>query len=476
MNLRNYTRWRHPLVLLLIVPVIAASLITGLYYGNLHRLSAVDRINDLDRLDLSSQERALVFAPHCDDETLGVGGVIKSLSAAGTPVRTVFFTNGDGFRIAAQFHLKKLNLTSTDYISFGEVRQTEAITAATFLGQSNSAVAFLGFPDQGLMAMLVATSAAPNPFRPSTTKSDTVPYTNATASGLPHVRESVVARVEQQLAEFKPTDVYVTHPLDDHSDHAAAPVYVQMAIDRGVKSGAFPRPRVHWYLIHRGDWPLPQGDHPDRWLVPPAAIAESGKLWSSISLSQAAFSAKRSALQSYKSQINVMQRMLISFLRKNEIVTSGELRDDLGVNSIEPVGDNVARFANPSADVARLDASISGDNLVVRTTMAGPCSPAIDAFVTVVTSTLSGSNAYRIRLPRPQLLETQREMTSSIPLKTLGIDSSTQTLAVGVSTFAAEGLLVDRSAFHFVKLPVIAGTGSPRSEPQSSNNRQSANR
>lgn len=476
MNLRNYTRWRHPLVLLLIVPVIAASLITGLYYGNLHRLSAVDRINDLDRLDLSSQERALVFAPHCDDETIGVGGVIKSLSDAGTPVKTVFFTNGDGFRIAAQFHLKKLNLTSTDYISFGEARQSEAVTAATFLGQTKSAVGFLGFPDQGLMAMLVATSAAPNPFRPSTTKSDTVPYTNATASGLPHVRESVVARVEQQLTEFKPTDVYVTHPLDDHSDHAAAPVYVQMAIDRGVKSGAFPRPRLHWYLVHRGDWPLPQGDHPDRWLVPPAAIAESGKQWMSLTLSQAAFSAKRSALQSYKSQINVMQRMLISFLRKNEIVTSGDVRDDLDVNTIEPVGDNVARFANPSADVARLDASVSGDNLFVRITMAGPCSPAIDAFVTIITSTTSGSNAYRIRLPRPQLLETQREMTASIPLKTVGIDSSTLTVAVGVSTYAAEGLLVDRSAFHFVELPVIASTGSSRSEQQSSNNRQSANR
>lgn len=476
MNLRNYTRWRHPLVLLLIVPVIAASLITGLYYGNLHRLSAVDRINDLDRLDLSSQERALVFAPHCDDETLGVGGVIKSLSDAGTPVKTVFFTNGDGFRIAAQFHLKKLNLSSTDYISFGEARQSEAVTAATFLGQTKPAVAFLGFPDQGLMAMLVATSAAPNPFRPSTTKSDTVPYSNTTASGLPHVRENVVARVEQQLTEFKPTDVYVTHPLDDHSDHAAAPVYVQMAIDRGVKSGAFPRPRLHWYLVHRGDWPLPQGDHPDRWLVPPAAIAESGKQWMSLTLSQAAFSAKHSALQSYKSQINVMQRMLISFLRKNEIVTSGDVRDDLDVNTIEPVGDNVARFANPSADVARLDASVSGDNLFVRITMAGPCSPAIDAFVTVVTSTTSGSNAYRIRLPRPQLLETQREMTASIPLKTVGIDSSTLTVAVGVSTYAAEGLLVDRSAFHFVELPVIASTGSSRSEQQSSYNRQSANR
>lgn len=476
MNLRNYPRWRRPLVLFVGVPIIAAVLMTILYYGNLHRLSAIDRIDHLDALDLSLQQRSLVFAPHCDDETLGVGGIIKSLTDTGTPVRTVFFTNGDGFRIAAQFHLKKLNLTSADYITFGESRQTEAVTAATFLGQTQSAVGFLGFPDQGLLAMLAETRVQPGPFRPSTTKSDTVPYINAIAAGLPHVRESVVSSVVQELSKYQPTDVYVTHPLDDHSDHAAAPIYVQMAIDRGVKSGAFPRPRVHWYLVHRGDWPLPQGDHPDRWLVPPTAIAESGKRWKSITLSPAAFAAKRSALYGYKSQINVMQRMLLSFLRRNEIVFDVDALQEDRFASIEPVGDNVARFANPSADVARLDASVSGDQLVVRTTMAGPCSPAIDAFVTVITSTSTASNAYRIQLPRPQLLETQREMSVSIPLRKLGIDASTLTVAVGVSTFAAEGLLVDRSAFHFVRLTETSQTESLHSERQSSRNRQSAGR
>ncbi len=476
MNFRNSSSWRRPLALLVIVPVVATLLITALYYGNLHRLSAVDRIESLDALDLSTQSRAIVFAPHCDDETLGVGGVIKLLTDAGTPLRTVFFTNGDGFRIAAQFHLKKLNLTAADYISFGEARQQEALTAASQLGQSKNDVDFLCFPDQGLLAMLVSTSSSPKAFRPSTTKADNVPYANSTTAGLPHIRDSVIAQVQRQLEAYKPTDVYVTHPLDDHSDHAAAPVFVQMAMDRGVKAGAFPRPRVHWYLVHRGDWPLPQGDHPDRWMVPPAAIAESGKQWSSVSLSQAAFAAKRAALNSYKSQINVMQRMLISFLRKNEIVTNGDVFTNVDVDDIEPVGDNVARFANPSADIARLDANLSSDGLVVKTTMAGPCSPAIDAFVTVVTSTLSGSNAFRVRLPRPQLLDAQRDIYVSIPRKALGIDSSTLTIAVGVSTYAAEGLLVDRSAFHFVQCPISDKADPLRSERQYKHDRQSPTR
>jgi hypothetical protein len=143
--------------------------------------------------------------------------------------------------------------------------------------------------------------------------------------------------------------------------------------------------------------------------------------------------------------------MLLSFLRKNEIVTSGDSRDSYEQAAIEPIGDNVARFANPSADVARLHATVTGDQLVIKTTMAGPCSPAIDAFVTIVTSTATGSNSFRIKLPRPQLLETQREITKSIPLSMVGIDKSTLTIAVGISTYAAEGLLVDRSSFHFVE-------------------------
>lgn len=467
MNQRNYPRWRRPLVSLVAIPLALIAAGTGLYYANLHRLSAVDRIINLEPMDLAGQSRVIVFAPHCDDETLGLGGVIKSLTDTGADVRTVFFTNGDGFRIAAQFHLQKLNLTDSDYIRFGEARQTEALAATSQLGQHQPQIEFLGFPDQGLLSMLVATGPSPKPFRPDTTKSESVPYKNASASGQLHTRESVISQLQSTLEHEKPTDIYVTHPLDDHSDHAAAPVYVQLAVDRSVMSGKLPRPRIHWYLIHRGDWPLPQGEHPDRWLVPPAAIAESGKQWTSIALTTSTLAAKRDALAHYKSQMNVMQRMLLSFLRKNEIVTSGDKWNRDRAAATEPIGDNVARFANPSADIARLDTAITGDSLTVTTTMAGPCSPAIDAFVTVVTSSIAESNAFRFKLPRPQLLETQSEITTSIPLKSLGVNASTLTVAVGVSTFAAEGLLVDRSAFHFVDLTSMSA------EAKSSYHRQS---
>lgn len=394
----------------------------------------------------------MVFAPHCDDETLGVGGLIKTLTAANVPVRTVFFTNGDGFRIAAQFHLKKLNLQPSDYLAFGEARQKEAKSAASRLGQRPEDVEFLSYPDQSLLAMLVASGAAPRTFVPSTTKSDHIPYSSSPSAGSAHVRESVIESIVTQLTTFKPTDVYVTHPLDDHSDHAASPIFLQMAIDRGVEKGYFQRPRVHWYLVHRGDWPLPQGDHSDRWLVPPTAIAESGKQWQSLSLTSNVINAKRAALNCYVSQVNVMQRMLVSFVRKNEIVTAGDAHALQDIEASEPVGDNVARFANPSADIAKVSTSRKQNVITITTTMAGPCSPAIDAYVTLITSGISGSNAYRYKLPRPQLLETQREIDLTIDLNKLEGASDSLTIAVGVSTYAAEGLLVDRSAFHFVPI------------------------
>jgi hypothetical protein len=99
--------------------------------------------------------------------------------------------------------------------------------------------------------------------------------------------------------------------------------------------------------------------------------------------------------------------------------------------------------------------------------MAGPCSPAIDAFLTVVTSDEKRSNAYRIKLPRPQLLETQQEIATTVALSKLGIDASTITVSIGVSTYAAEGLLIDRSAFHFVKLPSTSVHNARHSDAES---------
>jgi LmbE family N-acetylglucosaminyl deacetylase len=47
-------------------------------------------------LPLAQAQRVLVFAPHPDDESIGCGGLLARLSAAGVPVRVVLVTDGGG--------------------------------------------------------------------------------------------------------------------------------------------------------------------------------------------------------------------------------------------------------------------------------------------------------------------------------------------------------------------------------------------
>ena len=85
------------------LPSLVAGLVCGGFYLNLHRQAAAMLPENLPLVapPLGPQKRLLVLSPHCDDETLGVGGLISEASASRTPVTVAFLTNGDGFRVAA---------------------------------------------------------------------------------------------------------------------------------------------------------------------------------------------------------------------------------------------------------------------------------------------------------------------------------------------------------------------------------------
>lgn len=75
----------------------------------------------------------VVFAPHADDESFGMGGTLAKASANGIEVMLVIMTNG-----ALGGNLDNLV----------DIRQQEATQAASLLGVK--APVFLGFPDRGL--------------------------------------------------------------------------------------------------------------------------------------------------------------------------------------------------------------------------------------------------------------------------------------------------------------------------------------
>jgi N-acetylglucosamine malate deacetylase 1 len=97
-------------------------------------------------LSRPSWEKALVLAPHPDDETLGCGGVIRSLVESKKLVKVVFLTSGDkGDPAHPLSGIKHSEEHITDY---SLMREKEAIKALRVLGVSD--YEFLRFPDREL--------------------------------------------------------------------------------------------------------------------------------------------------------------------------------------------------------------------------------------------------------------------------------------------------------------------------------------
>ena len=126
--------------------------------------------------------RAIVFAPHPDDESIATGGLLMRLAAAGAAIRVAFLTDGDNDERNAA------------------VRRFEARTALSILGVSPDSAFFLGFPDQRLTQILQRRQF------------------------------EMLSAVQSFVSDFQP-DLIVGPSMDDaHPDHSAAAVLLQ-AID-----------------------------------------------------------------------------------------------------------------------------------------------------------------------------------------------------------------------------------------------------
>lgn len=78
--------------------------------------------------------RLLVVAPHPDDETLAVGGLIHSLVRDGARVKVVFMIQGDGYPLAARALSGAIDLEPDDYVALGTHRRGESVAALATLG------------------------------------------------------------------------------------------------------------------------------------------------------------------------------------------------------------------------------------------------------------------------------------------------------------------------------------------------------
>ncbi len=359
----------------LLMSVFGLSAAYRIYAGN--RSEAQARRFPLVPVPLRTQ-KLLVIAPHCDDETLGAAGLMHQARLAGADVHVVVISNGDGFRVGVQSEYKTLEVAPADYIRYAYHRQGESRAAMQVLGVPSDHVAFLGYPDRGLMPMWTTNWSASHPFLSSYTQTDHSPYTDSPTPRAPYAGESLLRDLTRQMQADQPTDIYVTHPGDDHPDHAAASVFVQTAL-ADLKAQGVPwaqGARLHFYLVHRGDWPCPQGLHEEYALPPPAPMAGLDTHWEQLPLSKRDVQKKYAAIKRYPSQTELTGRFLFSFARMSElfgtlpdaqadtlplvpdgrITLSGEPAEWRGLApvALDPVGDTVLRAFQASGDITRL--------------------------------------------------------------------------------------------------------------------------
>jgi N-acetylglucosamine malate deacetylase 1 len=201
-----------------------------------------------------SNKKAIVFAPHQDDETFGCGGTIALKHSQGVPVKVVFLTDG---------HLGRPEWVKPQEII--KLRQQEAIDALSNLGIKSSEITFVGEIDGSLSQL----EQAP--------------------------RQKLITELIAILQSFKAEEIYVPHNKDGHPDHEATYELVRSAIEQA---------RIDAELLQYPIWAFWR--KPSDSTLKKQDIANAYKVFIGSVRQQ-----KKQAVKNYKSQICGVPKVLI---------------------------------------------------------------------------------------------------------------------------------------------------------------------
>lgn len=359
---------------------------------------------------LEKNDRLLIVSPHCDDETLGAGGIMAAAHELGARVQVVFLTNGDGSRstrIATdvkstlkresestagneESHSEKGQLHGNQFQKIAAMRQAEALAACKVLGVASEDVIFLGYPDGGLQPMWERHWSPQNAYYSRYTRTSRSPYANSLTPQAPYSGAQLVNDLATVFREFRPTVVMTTHPEDTHPDHWSAYAYTAAALEqqrlKELKSSSRQQQpvqpvRLLTFLVHHGIWPVPHGYYPEAALSPPASLRNTETQWLTPELSERQRNLKKESLEKYSSQLVWTPRYLRSFIRRNELFGAVPVHyydaSDLGQSSLSSIrlllnrsSDSPWREAWPSADIQSLHLQNSVGTFTIRTDLA----------------------------------------------------------------------------------------------------------
>jgi len=457
-------RTRRFLICCLVTPPIVAGGI-GLFIA--FRIYAANKAENALRLPFMASpappQSLLIFAPHCDDEALGAAGLMRQAENNHCPVHVVLMTNGDGFRFAAQRYFNAIKVGPDDMVRYGYIRQRETVTALGVLHVPSEDIQFLGYPDRGLMPCLTTNWDPKTPFKSPFTQADHNPYGDVLSPGKPYCGKSVLNDVRTMMDRVKPTDIYVTHPDDDHPDHAASSVFVLSALEQ-FKDAGVPwalKAHIHYYLVHRGDWPVPQGLDEDFPLGPPAPMADLNTSWQELKLTHRDIQRKYAALRRYPSQTLLTARFMYSFVKRNELF--GTLPDPIptlplvpdhtislgspatawrGISPLilDPVGDSVLPTVQPGGDIQTVSICRDSHNLYVLLHMHGNIDPKISYQVVLrpMSTALTQDNAFILNVS-PAVLKL-RQLIPGHPLGAMYAEGHDLQISLPLTDSSLNGL------------------------------------
>jgi LmbE family N-acetylglucosaminyl deacetylase len=262
---------------------------------------------------LDADTSLLVIAPHPDDETLCCAGVIQRVLRAGGHASVVWLTSGDGSRLSSLFVEKELFVHADKMRALGLARMGEARAAAGALGVPDEAQYFLGYPDQGLAALLGAHRASPYTSR--YTGAAAVPYPQAVFPGHPYTGESLARDLAAVVARVHPTLILAPSLLDQHPDHRAAGRLAREAAHASAGT------QMRYWIVHGGhDWPSPRGLLPGVPETPaPLAAALAPRPFV---LAPEEEDGKLAALRAYHTQLRTTAPFLLAFVRTSELFSA----------------------------------------------------------------------------------------------------------------------------------------------------------
>ncbi|WP_117238410.1 PIG-L deacetylase family protein [Thermus sediminis] len=299
--------WAERLGLLLAALGVWAFINGRFVFAYYHALLASAWVRRLPLFAPGPGERLLVLAPHPDDEVLAAAGLMRRVHGAGGRVSVVYLTSGDAFDLAAGSPLPSKEAMRRLALR----RMVEAWRGLEALGLPRERALFLGFPDQGLFQLF--TTHYYLAYESPHTGLEAVAYPGVYRPGLPYTGKVLEATLVEILRELRPTRILLPSPLDAHRDHQATAYFgMRAAASLGLEG------RLEYYVIHGGyQYPLPKGLHKGLPLYPPPR--GRGLPWRRFPLSEEEVLLKEKAIRAHRSQMRLLGRFLLAFVRQNEL-------------------------------------------------------------------------------------------------------------------------------------------------------------